>query len=60
MKTSKTMTSTQYKTLRAKIGTQAAVAKALGVAVITMKKREAGGKITREAELALRWVLGRE
>jgi len=50
----KPMTSAQYKALRASIGTQAAVAEALGVALITIKKRESGGKITREAEIALR------
>lgn len=48
------MTSPQYKALRVTVGTQAHVAGLLGVAVITIKKREAGGTITREAEIALR------
>lgn len=52
------MTSAQYKALRASVGTQAAVAEALGVALITIKKREAGGKITTEAEIALNSLIG--
>ena len=51
---SKPMTSAEYKAMREKLGTQAHVAELLGVAVITLKKREAGGVISREAELALR------
>lgn len=53
------MTSSQYKAVREKLGTQAAVAKRLGVALITIKKREGGGRITAEAALALRALAGK-
>lgn len=49
------MTPAEYKALREKLGTQKAVADLLGVTRETVARREQeGGKINREAELAIR------
>lgn len=48
------MTSTEYKTLREKLGlTQDELASRLGVTRKTVNLREKGAKITREAQLAI-------
>ena len=56
--TIKPMTASQYKALREKLGTQAHVAALLGVRVLTIKRREAGGTITHEATLAIKTLSG--
>lgn len=48
------MTHTQYKKLRERKGTQSAVAKLLGVSVVTLSNRENGHwKVSAEAAAAL-------
>lgn len=48
------MTPEEYKTLREKVGTQPRVADLLGVSRPTIARREAGGRITEEAAIAIR------
>ena len=51
------MTPEAYRLLRKTIGTQAEVAKALGVHRVTVVKREGGSQpIDAEAAHALRWI----
>ena len=48
------MSSAEYKATRKRLGmTQSALAVALGINRVTVAKREGGGLITREAELAI-------
>lgn len=55
------MTADAYRTLRKSIGTQAKVAELLGVHRVTVADRERGRhEITREAELALRYLVERQ
>ena len=52
------MSPEKYRAQRKKIGTQGDVAKALGVALNTVSRRELGNlEIPREAELALRYLV---
>jgi hypothetical protein len=53
------MDAKEYRALRAKVGTQPQVAKALGIDITTLQRRE-GGKheVTREAEIAMRHLEG--
>jgi len=49
------MTATEYRAIRRSIGTQADVAKTLGVTTMTVKRREKGPRhIKPEAAMALR------
>lgn len=49
------MTPAEYKALREKLGTQKEAAEMLGVTRETVARREmAGGKIPREAQIAIR------
>lgn len=51
------MTATEYKAAREKVGTQQAVADALGVHQVTVARRETGDmKITIEAAFAILWL----
>ena len=51
------MTHKDYHALREPLGTQASVAKCLGVSERTIQRRENGRlKITREAEVAMRFL----
>lgn len=55
------MTPAEYKAHRARIGTQAEVAKLLGVNRVTVAKRENGSMtITREAVLAIQSLAKRK
>jgi len=49
----KTMNSQEYKVQRELRGTQTEVAEKLGTTQVTLARRENGGPISREAELAL-------
>lgn len=52
------MTPADYKAARDRLGlTQEQLAKRVGVSVRTIASREAGGPITREAEIAIRAIL---
>ena len=54
------MTAAQYKAHREQLGlTQVELASRLGVSVRTIKHREGGRLITREAALAMRWLLAK-
>lgn len=49
------MTADQYRNTRKQLGlTQTELAARLGVSVMTVKRRENGGTITHEAELAIK------
>ena len=51
------MTAQEYRRLRVRVGSQAAVARKLGVDVTTVSRRERGAaSIDREAECAIRWL----
>lgn len=52
------MTASEYKAAREKVGTQQAVADALGVHQVTVARRETGDmKITTEAAFAMLWLV---
>lgn len=51
------ITPARYKALRESIGTQAAVARRLGVTIVALSRRENGARpVSREAWLALQYL----